>query len=142
MSTDVNNKLIGDYNDALDITLVLMLIIPLIIVFLLIISYLNNTRAYQVSVSQHKDFPEESNLGKLSKKLGDLDQDCKNSVRWLYSHKYLDPIYGLCEINTVEDCYRWLVCKRPDLCPKPMVDPDGNSDCSKLICSYDHVKNV
>jgi hypothetical protein len=131
MSTNFDTSLIREYNDAVDIIIILILLVPLMIIFFFIIAYFNDRRVYQVSVSQHKDFPEESDLTKLSAKLGGIDERCKNNIRWVYSHKFLEPIYGVCDIKTLEDCYRWLVCKRPDICP---YLEQSDIDCSKLYC--------
>lgn len=151
----VDAKLVGDYNDSIDIIIALMLLIPMIVVLLIVISFMNDNRAYQVSVSQHKNFPTESDLALLSDKMGGFDNKCKNNIRWCYSHKYLDPVFGLCDVNTVEDCYRWIICKRPGICPLPRGLPRGLSqgksknteinniiDCSKINCRYDTNTNL
>lgn len=136
---NIDTKSVRQYNTMLDIIITLMIVVPLFIILLIVIAYINNRRVYQASVSQHRDFPEESDLTQLSAKLGGIDKKCKDNVRWVYSHKYLDPIYGLCKVDTIEDCYRWLVCMRPNICKLPdNIDKSqrDNMNCSKLQCKY------
>jgi hypothetical protein len=133
---------IKQYDNIIDVITMLMILIPLMVVLFIVIAYINNRRVYQVSVSQHQDFPEQSEVTKLSEKLGGIDDKCSDTVRWVYSHRYLDPIYGLCNLDTIEDCYNWVVCMRPGICKQAESDSsnqsDGNVDCSqfKLKCKY------
>src|SRR5277367_4945119 len=120
MSANIDVSSIKLYNDYIDIVIMLMLLIPLVAVFFILTDYINSRRVYQISVSQHKDFPFNNDITKLSDRMGGFDQNCRDNVRWVYSHKYLDPMYGSCNLTTVEDCYRWLMCMRPGICPQPL----------------------
>jgi hypothetical protein len=122
------------YNDTIDIVIMLMLLIPLTIIFYIIISYANDKRVYQYGVSQRRNARDEGELSKLTSIIGEIDQDCKDNIRWVYSRKNLDPNYELCDIKTVDDCYRWLVCMRPDICPR--LNNSMYPDCSTLHCKY------
>lgn len=124
------------YNDTIDIVIMLMLLVPLTIVFILIIGYANDKRVYQFGVSQRRNARDEGELSKLTSIIGEIDEKCKNNIRWVYSRKYLDPIYSLCDIKTVDDCYKWLVCMKPDICPRPESYNVSYPDCSTLRCKY------
>lgn len=62
-----------------------------------------------------------------------IDEKCKNYVYWVYLNRNIDPKYGLCDIKTMHDAYKWIVCMKPNNYPC-IADP--NIDCSQLYCRY------
>lgn len=132
-STTLDPNVVRLFNDKIDIILILTLCIPLTVLIWFLLTYIESKRLYTTWSARPTTLSGDTNtIDYLEKSVGKLNQRCKDHVLWVYSNRYLDPKYGLCNINTLANAYRWVVCKKSGVC-KP-VDEDPGMYCLNMDC--------
>lgn len=115
---------IESYDTLTTIIIIFLIFIPIIVLIALSTSVIVKNSVETQNLVRGSD----NNLDGVP---ANLSQKCKNYVRWVYSNRNIDPRYGLCDVKTIKDAYRWVVCKKPDGCPDA---DDPSIDCSQLYC--------
>lgn len=126
----IDNVYTESYNTLTTMMLICIISIPVVLCIVLITNRIvQGTTVTQNLISSNDDV--------LKDVPHNINEKCKNYVRWVYSYRNIDPLYGLCNIQTTSDAYKWVVCNKPQGC-NDIIDP--KIDCSTLHCRS-HLSN-
>jgi hypothetical protein len=134
------------YDNRMTVILALIIIIPIVLGLVLCTYYTfkpsattQDIKPVSLNVNTYNEF------GAVQDTIVIDDDKCRDYVNWVYSNRAVNPVYAKCNIKTIDDAFRWIICNSStdnasmnNQSYKKSCDqytPDDKSRfCSKVFC--------